>query len=146
MFTSARHDQLLNLDERPRPGAHLVTPRVGFMHHGICVGPDRVVHYRAIAYVVPGKPVEEVSLAEFAQGRRIWVRHHAECSFDADVIIRRARSRVGESRYRLLSNNCEHFCEWCLHDASRSYQVDRALAVPRRLTRLLRATTAQPMF
>jgi hypothetical protein len=28
----------------------------------------------------------------------------------------RARSRLGESRYRLLTNNCEHFCSWALRD------------------------------
>jgi hypothetical protein len=32
---------------------------------------------------------------------------------------------VGEDRYRVLTNNCEHFCEWCLRGEARSYQVDR---------------------
>ena len=26
-----------------------------------------------------------------------------------------ARSRLGERSYRILTNNCEHFCEWCLN-------------------------------
>jgi hypothetical protein len=47
-------------------------------------------------------------------------------------VINRARSRVGEDRYRLLTNNCEHFCEWCLHGEHRSYQVEEWLARPRR--------------
>jgi hypothetical protein len=50
--------------------------------------------------------------------------------------MRRARSRLGENRYRLLRNNCEHFCEWCLQDEHRSYQVERLLSLPRRLPRV----------
>ena len=45
-------------------------------------------------------------------------------AFVPQEVIRRARSRVGENRYRVLSNNCEHFCEWCLRGESRSYQVE----------------------
>jgi hypothetical protein len=51
--------------------------------------------------------------------------------FEVPAIIQRARSRLGEHRYKLLSNNCEHFVEWCLHDEARSFQVDRALNFPR---------------
>ena len=47
-------------------------------------------------------------------------------------MIQRARSRIGESRYRLLTNNCEHFCEWCLNGEQRSYQVEALVAWARR--------------
>jgi len=40
-------------------------------------------------------------------------------------VVARARSRLGENRYRLTTNNCEHFCEWCLSGESRSEQVER---------------------
>jgi hypothetical protein len=79
--------------------------------------------------------VEEVSLASFAQARSVWVRSQAARRFDGAAVMRRARSRLGEDRYRLLSNNCEHFCEWCLRDERRSYQVERLLALPQRLAR-----------
>jgi hypothetical protein len=36
----------------------------------------------------------------------------------------------------MLSNNCEHFCEWCLRDEQRSYQVERLLALPPQLARV----------
>jgi hypothetical protein len=80
--------------------------------------------------------VEEVSLARFALGRAIGVRAHAAPRFEGNEVIRRARSRIGEDRYRLLSNNCEHFCEWCLQDEQRSYQVERLLNLPRGLARV----------
>jgi hypothetical protein len=31
-----------------------------------------------------------------------------------------------------LTNNCEHFCEWCLRGTARSFQVEAWLARPRR--------------
>lgn len=40
--------------------------------------------------------------------------------------VERARSRLGEENYSLLSNNCEHFAIWCKTGVSRSYQVRRA--------------------
>jgi hypothetical protein len=49
---------------------------------------------------------------------------------------------VGEDRYRLLTNNCEHFCEWCLHGTARSFQVEAWLA---RLRLTLLATKASWM-
>jgi hypothetical protein len=86
--------------------------------------------------------VEEVPLASFAQGSAIWVRVHGEPRFDSAEVTRRARSRLGENRYRILSNNCEHFCEWCVRDEHRSFQVERLLALPRRLARLCRDAIA----
>ena len=43
---------------------------------------------------------------------------------DRPEVVHRARSRLGEDRYHVLRNNCEHFCEWCVRGQNRSYQVD----------------------
>jgi hypothetical protein len=58
----------------------------------------------------------------------VWVKAHAPSNFECPEVIQRARSRVGEDCYRLLTNNCEHFCEWCLRGEHRSYQVEALLA------------------
>jgi hypothetical protein len=76
--------------------------------------------------------VEEISLARFTGGNPTWVRFDATPNFDRREVILRARSRLGEDSYRLLTNNCEHFCEWCLWDERRSYQVEAWLACPGR--------------
>jgi len=110
--------------------AHVVTRRTGYIHHGIYVGHGRVVHYRGLVHGWRAGPVEEVPLEEFARGRPIAVRPHAT-AFDRDVVLARARARIGENAYRILSNNCEHFCEWCLHGRNRSLQVEAWLARPR---------------
>ncbi|HMI75116.1 MAG TPA: lecithin retinol acyltransferase family protein [Steroidobacteraceae bacterium] len=118
-------------------GSHLVTPRRGYLHHGIYAGARKVVHYSGLAHGLRRGPVEEVSFAHFARAQRIWVRSDAPSDFGVQEVVRRARSRVGENRYRLLTNNCEHFCEWCLHGTARSFQVEAWLA---RLRFTLRAT------
>jgi hypothetical protein len=109
------------------PGTHLVTRRRGYLHHGIYVGGGRVVHYSGSSRSWRGGPVEEVSVEEFAGGRSMSIKPSVNARFSGTEIVRRARSRLGEDRYRLTSNNCEHFCEWCIHDRPRSEQVERWL-------------------
>jgi Lecithin retinol acyltransferase len=127
-------DRCIREGEEPALGSHLLTPRLGFAHHGIYVGGGRVVHYGALVQGVHRGPVEQVSLAQFTHGHTLWVRPGA-ARFGCEEVIRRAQSRIGENSYRLLSNNCEHFCEWCLRGEHRSEQVERALVLPRRFAR-----------
>ena len=108
-------------------GAHLVTPRLGYEHHGIHVGGGQVEHYSGFCRGARRGPVEEVTLAEFRRGRGFRIQVHRGGFFAPREIVERARARVGESRYSLVANNCEHFCEWCVNDRRRSRQVDRVL-------------------
>jgi len=111
-------------------GSHVVTPRRGYLHHGIYVGDGKVVHYAGLAHGLRGGSVEEVPIERFARGRPVWMRSGAV--FDEQEVVCRARSRLGEQRYSLLSNNCEHFCEWCLRGEPRSFQVEAWLRRPAR--------------
>lgn len=115
-------------DETPPLAAHLVTARRGYTHHGIHVGHGKVVHYAGLSRSWRRGPVEEVTLAEFACGQPVRVRICSNPQFDSTEIVSRARSRLGENNYRVLANNCEHFCEWCLRGQSRSSQVERLRA------------------
>ena len=121
-------DQALGSQAEPAIGAHLVTPRRTYAHHGIYVGDGRVVQYGGLGRGLRRGPVEEVSLSEFAQGRAVWIRASQSSSLDPRLIVERARQRLGENRYHVLTNNCEHFCEWCVRDEHRSYQVDELAA------------------
>ena len=127
----------------PPLAAHVVTSRIGYSHHGIHVGNGRVVHYSGLSRGWRGGPVEEVPLAEFARGRPVRVRVHVGARFDSAAVVARARSRLGEKRYRALSNNCEHLCEWCIYGENRSRQVEvmrcRSLRVFRAVSRLVAA-------
>jgi hypothetical protein len=114
-------------------GAHLTTSRRGYTHHGVYVGGGRVVHYSGFSAFWQCGPLEEVSLSRFSAGREPRIVHHARSVFSPEEIVRRARLRLGENDYRLLSNNCEHFCNWCLDGVSHSAQVERPLVLPFRV-------------
>jgi hypothetical protein len=120
------------------PGAHLVSQRRGYVHHGIYVGDGRVVHYGGLSRSWRRGPVEEVTLERFAAGRPVMARPPAASRFGSDEIVARARSRIGEDRYRIASNNCEHFCAWCIHGEPRSEQIEQLLRLPRRLLQRFR--------
>jgi hypothetical protein len=124
-------DRLLVVGQEPPLGSHLVTSRRGYLHHGIYVDARKVVHYSGLGAALHRGAVEEVSLAHFACGQHVWVRSDSTSDFDVQEVICRARSRLGEDRYRLLTNNCEHFCEWCLHGKPRSLQIEAWRTCPR---------------
>jgi hypothetical protein len=104
-------------------GDHLWVNRGFYTHHGIDAGDGTVIHFA-------GKPalhmheacIVRTTAAEFAGGRRVRVRRH-EGADHPDVVLARAESRVGESGYRLLRNNCEHFATWCCTGRASSEQV-----------------------
>lgn len=107
------------------PGTHLVSPRRGYQHHGLYAGDGRVIHYAGFSRLLRRGPVEEVSLARFARGRGARVQDHPAPAFAGASAVARARSRLGENRYRFWTNNCEHFVQWALHGTPRSSQVER---------------------
>jgi hypothetical protein len=125
----SRRDLALDPAREPPVGAHLVTPRRGYTHHGIYVGRGRVVQYGGVFLGLRRGPVEEVALLQFARGRSIWLRLEESGQFDRDEVVYRARARLGEDRYNVLTNNCEHFCEWCVRGEPRSHQVDLLFAM-----------------
>jgi hypothetical protein len=121
-------DLLLDSDCEPPLGAHIVTPRRGYTHHGIYVGGGLVIQYGGLSRGLRRGPVEEVTLSQFYQAGRVWLREVGSHWFDQNEVVRRARLRLGEDRYSLLTNNCEHFCEWCVRGQHRSYQIDDRIA------------------
>jgi len=59
-----------------------------------------------------------------------------ELDFSPDAVVRRAESRLGESRFDLMFNNCEHFAAWCKTGLSSSKQIEA----------IWRASMSQPRF
>jgi hypothetical protein len=119
-------------ESEPRLGAHIVTRRHGYAHHGIYVGACKVVHYAGLSRGLRRGPIEEISTSSFAAGYPVGVVSSVPPRFGEPEVVRRARSRVGEDSYWLLTNNCEHFCEWCLRGQHRSYRIDTCLSFPSR--------------
>jgi hypothetical protein len=89
------------------------------MHHGIDLGDGTVAHY------LEGREILRSSHAEFSRGQTITPVPYPDgrCS-PPGVTLRRAMGRLGEQRYNLLFNNCEHFAHWCKTGRHRSSQVE----------------------
>ena len=47
--------------------------------------------------------------------------------YTPEETVRRARSKLGESEYNLIFNNCEHFAIWCKTGVSKFEQVDEII-------------------
>jgi hypothetical protein len=122
-------------DDEPALGTELVTRRSGYEHHGIYAGNGMVIHYAGFAKSLHRGPVEEVTVEQFAGGHEVTIRQNPAARFVGMEAVRRARSRIGEDRYRLLTNNCEHFVTWCLDGRARSRQVQACFAHPRAAVR-----------
>ena len=89
------------------------------MHHGIDLGDGTVAHY------LEGREILRSPREEFSRGQEITtVPYDADACSPAGVTLRRAMGRLGEQRYNLLFNNCEHFAHWCKTGRHRSSQVE----------------------
>jgi hypothetical protein len=104
-------------------GDHLYVDRIGYTHHGIFVGDDRVIHYEGPQLAQPLGMVTEVSLKVFAGGAEVKVQDYPFRTHDAGESVARARSRIGEELYNLFANNCEQFVVWCIMGVPFSKQV-----------------------
>jgi hypothetical protein len=100
---------------------HLQTPRQHglFLHHGIDLGDGTVAHY------LEGREILRSPREEFSRGQPITPVAYPEGSCSpVGITLRRAMGRLGEQRYNLLFNNCEHFATWCKTGRHRSRQVE----------------------
>ena len=97
-------------------GSHLVTPRIGYQHHGIYIGNEQVIHFTR------NNQIEIVSLSSFTDGNGYSIqKFHSK--FSRKEIVERALSRLGNENYNVIFSNCEHFCHWCIHDKPISKQI-----------------------
>ncbi|MDO6354611.1 lecithin retinol acyltransferase family protein [Caloramator sp. CAR-1] len=92
-----------------KEGDHLfVDGKIGpdiYTHHGLYVGDGYVIHY-------DNGLVCEVTYEEFASGRKVYVLD-SPIIYSRETVVYRARMRLGENKYDLFFNNCEHFVRWC---------------------------------
>ena len=111
-------------------GDHLFIYCFGYSHHGIDLGNGNVIHFDAgpwrklVSHSTDAPPtIRESSFEQFARGREVQLRLY-DLLDDPEVVVRRAKSRLGEEGYELFNNNCEHFAVWCKTGQAHSTQVD----------------------
>ena len=67
--------------------------------------------------------VRVVEFADFARGRPTRIQNPDASPAERAVAVERAEARIGERRYSLSGNNCEHFANWCATGVAISHQV-----------------------
>lgn len=102
-----------------RKGDHLYINCGIYYHHGIYVGDDKVIHYLSKGITLTGLNI-------FSRGHPIKIKKYM-FQKDRNEIVSRAYSRLGENRYNLIFNNCEHFATWCCTGVPVSMQVVNAI-------------------
>lgn len=54
-------------------------------------------------------------------------KDNSQVKYSVDESLERARSRLGEKRYSLVTNNCEHLVNWAKTGVSHSSQTEAGM-------------------
>ncbi|KAK2146411.1 hypothetical protein LSH36_610g00008 [Paralvinella palmiformis] len=107
---------------------------LGYSHHAIVSdkseisGQVKVIHYTGGLLEGAGKGViAEEWLDAYCDKDILYRQDYVDCH-DPEEVIRLARSRLGERKYSLPFNNCEHFACWCKTGFFQSDQVDGVIS------------------
>lgn len=108
----ARGDQIYVM----RP---LMNMEGAYEHHGIDCGDGTVIHYYKGGEV---PTIARTSFETFARGNPVYPKPQP-IAYLPEIVMQRAESRLGEQQYQLLTNNCEHFANWCKTGKNESQQL-----------------------
>ena len=121
-----------------RRGDHLCFDRVLYWHDAIVETVDKsngevnVIEYSNFAKQFSqgnSSPPKNLGLAVVVrrkfklENKSVYVIEHDKC-YDPETVVSRAKSKLGERKYRPVTNNCEHFALWCKTGISSSEQVN----------------------
>lgn len=109
-------------------GDHIFVKRLGYTHHGVDLGDGVAIHFCGEPGSKANATIRLCTYDEFLAGGVMQVVAYAT-RLDVEVTVARAESKVGESGYRLYSNNCEHFARWCVTGRHSSAQVNGARTI-----------------
>ena len=118
-----------------------------YSHYAVYTGDNKVIHYSGEKGDFIGKKtVRWGTMEEFLDGKKeffelVFPEEHNKPDkekryeiqntvyklYSPEETVERAKSRLGEDKYNLALNNCEHFAIWCKTGISESYQVKRVL-------------------
>ena len=106
-------------------GDHICVRRFIYWHHGIDCGDGMVIHYAGSPLQRKHAKIEHAPLEKFTKGAKVRLVRYTPAP-PPDEVMERAERRLGENRYKLIFNNCEHFARWCMTGVPGSKQVETA--------------------
>lgn len=109
-----------------------VKVRNDIYHYGIYVCDDEVIEFGEAKDIFKNKDdvlVKKTSIKEFLNNGFLEVREYTFLEKirknKPDKVISLARSRIGNSNYDLLNNNCEHFVNECVFNKHISFDAKK---------------------
>ncbi len=118
----------------PVRGDHIRVNRGMYNHHGIYITDDEVIHFSSEDddnILGSDNQVLRTDITGFLRNGRLEVKIYTQEEiadlFPVEDIINWARACVGDERYHLVFNNCEHFANYCTLGKHHSGQVSRFL-------------------
>lgn len=97
-----------------------------YRHYGVDIGDGTVVHFRGRRhYIQACASIQRTPIQAFGPCDKINIAREVCPTFPPDEIANRALSMVGTDfgGYNFLTNNCEHFANWCACGRRISQQV-----------------------
>lgn len=86
-----------------QPGDHIKFDRLLYTHHAIYIGNDELIQYWK----------SEVRIDMISDLCGSFEIVNSPRKYDREEVVSRAISRLGETDYNVLFNNCEQFAIWC---------------------------------
>jgi cell wall-associated NlpC family hydrolase len=77
-------------------GAHIISSRPLYSHHGIYIGNGQVVHYSGLSDGLHAGPIETTTLSLFKGDREMMIGAYANPKYTGAQAVQRAKSRLGE--------------------------------------------------
>ncbi len=97
-----------------------------YRHYGIDVGNGEVVHFQSDSvWTRSESKIIKTSMTAFLKDGHCGVVQLVDYAFSREEVVFRALSMVGTNfgGYRIISNNCEDFANWCATGYRRSNQT-----------------------
>lgn len=97
-----------------------------YKHYAIYINDNSVIHYdgKIDDIWLRKMCIRKSTMDRFLDGKNKYYIYNNEAGYSPKDTVNRAKSRIGEKKFNLIWNNCEHFAMWCKIGKNESYQVN----------------------
>ena len=112
--------------KRAEYGDVIYTKHGLYIHYGIYINENCVFHYdgKIDDFFLRKMCISKTTIDRFLDGNSQYYIDKRNSKFDNDEVVKRATQKIGEEKFNLIFNNCEHFSMWCKADLKTSKQVN----------------------